>query len=81
VHDSIWFQGPYEECPLEYHAACILALKKYLEQPIAWKDEEFIIPVDLKMGLNFGSMLEIDTNCSLEELTSRLNTGLNKLLS
>lgn len=81
VHDALWFQMSYERWCLQAHAACLLALKRYMEQPLEWKGEQFSIPVDFKMGLNFGEMLELNTNCSLEELTSQIESGLKQLVA
>jgi len=48
VHDSILFQIPLTQ-DWEYHASCLLALKKNLEQPMHFRGRDFSIPADMKM--------------------------------
>lgn len=59
VHDSIVFQIRLD-VDWEQIAHIILRIKKSLEIPIRWKTREFVIPVDLKMGMNMKDMVEID---------------------
>lgn len=61
VHDSIWFQIPLSQS-WKYHAQSLLSIKNCLEQSLEWKGVSFIIPVECKMGLNFGDMKEIELN-------------------
>lgn len=58
VHDSIWLQMPIA-IGWDEHAASLLELKASLEQTLTWKGTEFIIPVDLKMGLNYKDMEKV----------------------
>jgi uracil-DNA glycosylase family 4 len=51
VHDSIGFQMPLSLPWLE-HAALLLSIKRSLETPLRWRDTEFVVPVDLVMGLS-----------------------------
>jgi uracil-DNA glycosylase family 4 len=51
VHDSVGFQVPLT-LPLKQIAAMLIRIKKNLEQPLRWKDREFIIPADLTIGFN-----------------------------
>jgi len=50
VHDSILFQLPVT-FPIDI-VNTILDIRRNLMQPIKWKDKEFIIPIDVKIGFN-----------------------------
>jgi len=58
VHDSIVFQISLGYTVLE-HAKCLWALKQSLEQPIEFKGQEFVIPIDLSAGLVWGDLKKI----------------------
>lgn len=53
VHDSIWLQIPLST-PWNEHARKLLALKTSLEPTLSAHGREFVIPVDAKLGPNFG---------------------------
>ncbi|KKL25419.1 hypothetical protein LCGC14_2405450, partial [marine sediment metagenome] len=54
VHDSINFQIPLS-VPWREHAEMIMKIKRNLETPLETEDGvKFVIPVDIKVGLNFG---------------------------
>lgn len=46
VHDSIAFQIPLS-LSLENHARILISIKQSLEQPLRYRNREFIVPVDL----------------------------------
>lgn len=50
IHDSIGFQLPVS-IGFEEHARMIIAIKRNLEQPLKFKEREFVVPADLTMGL------------------------------
>uniref|UniRef100_A0A6H1ZPQ0 Putative DNA polymerase n=1 Tax=viral metagenome TaxID=1070528 RepID=A0A6H1ZPQ0_9ZZZZ len=51
VHDSVGFQVPLA-LPMVEIAAMFIRIKRNLEQPLRWKDREFIVPVDLTLGFS-----------------------------
>lgn len=58
VHDSITFQIPVpdgrEWCrDWNHHAVMLDRIKRSLETPLVYNEREFVIPVDVVMGLNF----------------------------
>lgn len=58
VHDSIVFEIPVEDW--DYHASVLRALKESLEQPIEWRGMSFVIPAEIKLGLNAKDTIEVD---------------------
>lgn len=66
VHDSIWFQIPLS-LGAKRHVRILTALKESLEQPLVWKMKSFSIPLDIKMGTNFGVMTDVKWDASVEE--------------
>lgn len=51
IHDSVGFQIPLSISWLE-HAEMLIRIKNNLEKPLRWKGREFVVPVDLLIGLN-----------------------------
>ena len=56
VHDSIGFQIPVPggDVPISWldHAIMLTDIKESLETPLVWKEREFVVPVDIVIGLN-----------------------------
>jgi DNA polymerase-1 len=83
VHDSVGFQIPLS-VPWKEHAEMLTKIKKSLEQPLKWKNREFVIPTDLVIGLNFHkeSGVEIkaaDFPTSTEALAKTIESTYGKL--
>jgi DNA polymerase-1 len=51
VHDSIGFQLPIT-IPWTKHAEILIDIKKSMETPLTWGATEFVVPVDIQMGLS-----------------------------
>jgi len=58
VHDSVGFQIPINLGWME-HARILNDIKRSLETPLTWRVQEFVVPVDLSMGLNMGEVEEL----------------------
>jgi hypothetical protein len=41
------------------HARILNDIKRSLETPLTWRVQEFVVPVDLSMGLNMGEVEEL----------------------
>jgi len=54
VHDSVGFQVPLS-IPMLQIAEMLIRIKRSLEQPLQYKDREFVVPVDLTLGFNMYS--------------------------
>lgn len=85
VHDSIGFQIPLS-IPWLGHAHILADIKESLETPLVWKEREFVVPVDISMGLNLYKEEGIefkakDTPRSKEEFARRLSEGYRTLTS
>lgn len=61
VHDSISLQIPLS-LPLVDHARVLIAIKQSLEQPLRFKQHEFVVPADLVVNTN----LNKDTGIELK---------------
>jgi uracil-DNA glycosylase family 4 len=59
VHDSINFQIPLS-LPLIYHAGILLDIKRSLEQPLTFRQREFVVPVDLVVNTCLNKNLGIE---------------------
>jgi len=58
VHDSVGFQIPLTTT--WYSVAMMLnSIKAMLETPLEWHGREFVVPVDLSVGLNMGEVNEL----------------------
>ena len=75
VYDSLWFQIPISIGWAE-HSRMLTSLKTSLETPIQWKGTEFVIPVELKMGLNLGETEEINLNGNVAQQLEEVYDGL-----
>lgn len=86
VHDSIEFQIPLT-ASWKRHAVILSGIRDSLEQPVKWKEGEFILTVDLEMGLNMGArywdnddkkwvnpkgLIEIDPHVDIDTLAMKL---------
>ena len=58
VHDSVGFQIPLS-VGWHYHAHVLNLIKQSLETPLEWHGREFVVPVDLSVGLNMGEVVEL----------------------
>ena len=73
VHDSVGFQLPLNDSWLD-HAHQLNLIKRSLETPLSWRVRDFVVPVDLTIGLNMGEVVEIghkkwpDTNIKLAQM-------------
>jgi len=76
VHDSITFQIPLATRWQE-HAYMLDRIKHSLETPLVWNEREFVIPVDIVMGLNFrkeeGVKIKTVNARTLEEAYDKLS--------
>lgn len=83
VHDSAGFQIPLS-LPLIDHAIILSNIKKNLEQPLRFKDREFIVPADLTMGFNLNKadgkeIKSKDFPSNVEDLAHLLEVNINEL--
>lgn len=83
IHDSIGFQIPLST-PWPEHARMLWSIKESLETPLATQEREFIVPVDLTMGmtLNKDDGAEIkakDFPTSVEKLADKLKENWDEL--
>uniref|UniRef100_A0A6H1ZVQ7 Putative DNA polymerase n=1 Tax=viral metagenome TaxID=1070528 RepID=A0A6H1ZVQ7_9ZZZZ len=85
VHDSIGFQIPLS-ISWSDHAEMILRIKSSLERPLKWREREFVVPIDLVMGLD---MYKDGPRCReikhsnfptlIEDLAKRLEGNYNEI--
>lgn len=63
VHDSISIQVPLD-LPLADHARILISIKRSLEQPLRYRTQEFVVPVDLVVNttLNKDTGIELKSN-------------------
>jgi uracil-DNA glycosylase family 4 len=66
IHDSIVFQIP-RTLPLDDHASLLWRIKRYLETPLRWKSNSFVIPAEIKassghMGKGSGGFKELPSS-------------------
>lgn len=75
VHDEILFQIPLRY-GLKYHAECLLDITRSLEQPIKWKQKEFVIPTSTSVGIKWGkeNMRKLDVSVG-----DSINTVVGKI--
>lgn len=59
IHDSIAFQVPLE-LPLADHARILISIKRSLEQPLRYRTQEFVVPVDLVVNRCLNKNLGIE---------------------
>lgn len=83
IHDSMPFQLPIS-LPWDKHAEMIIRLKSSLETPLVWHDREFVVPVDVTMGLNMCKddgveLKHKDFPPSVAALAEKLKTSYEKL--
>ena len=62
VHDSIWFQIPLHLGWLRI-AELLIKIHGYMERPVPYSDP-FIIPVESKIGTNFGQLWKVSVSGS-----------------
>ena len=60
VHDSVVFQYPLDSLPDLYYA--IKICKEYMDIPMTYSARKFIIPTDVKVGLNWGTLTKLPDN-------------------
>ncbi len=73
VHDSIGIEIAVSK-GFDYHADVLQKIKASLEQTITWRSRDFIIPADIKMGINFKDMEDVHdiTTIELEEIYNKI---------
>jgi len=76
VHDSIVFQIPFS-VPWSKHAECLLAIKRSLEQPLYWRGQTFVIPVDTELGVSLSKDGKVKVNIDERENTRQLAEQLH----
>ncbi len=72
IHDAILFQISTEH-QWQKHADAIMYLLESLSQPLEWHGTKFILPVELKVGLNLAEMEEIDYGSEASRLAELLH--------
>lgn len=70
VHDSIVLELPMDH--VEWGAIGLLQLKESLERPVTWRSRSFSIPVDCKIGLNYGEMKSFSLKGTQKEVAENL---------
>jgi DNA polymerase I-like protein with 3'-5' exonuclease and polymerase domains len=83
VHDSVGFQMPLSDSWID-HARQLNLIKQSLETPLAWRIREFVVPVDLTIGLNMGEVNEIshgDWPSTHTELAQMLEANYVQLMN
>lgn len=70
VHDSILFQFPSDS--INELAKAVSKMRRYLEPTMEHGGRQFIIPTDVKIGYNWGTMVEV--NHPPEELSRDITT-------
>jgi uracil-DNA glycosylase family 4 len=83
VHDDIGFQIPIN-IGWQRMAEILLDIKASLETPLVWNEREFVIPVDISMGLSFCKLSAIEIkhkNCpkSVEKMARLLQSNYDTL--
>ncbi len=72
VHDSIWLQIP-ASVPWNKHAEALYQIKQSLEVELTAHGRNFTIPLDAKIGWNFGDgMKKVIISSDLDETANRL---------
>jgi DNA polymerase-1 len=77
VHDSLVFQLPLH-IGWDAHASVLQQLLESLGTPVPWHGTEFIIPADVKMGLNLGTMEKVK-NAQATGLANQLHDIYTRL--
>jgi hypothetical protein len=77
VHDSVLIQYPIDR--IEHMAEACVQIKKYLEIPITIGGREFTIPTDVKIGKDWGEMLEVKLVPDKGLMYANLLEGIAKL--
>ena len=83
VHDSVGFQLPLNE-GWRAHAEQLTLIKRSLETPLQWRMKNFVVPVDLTIGLNMGETFDIshgDWPDDSEKLAVMLEANYVQLLN
>lgn len=72
IHDAILFQIPLSYSWID-HAEALLKLINLLTTPLKWHGAEFILPVDLKMGMNLADMIGVKYESEAGRLANQLS--------
>jgi len=78
VHDAIYVQIPIS-AGFQYHADCINIIRNSLEKPVKWRNTEFIIPVDVKIGFNMKPKITLKTRA--DNLKYEIKEAYEKLIN
>jgi len=78
VHDSIVLELPIKHSA--WGATGLLKLKEALELPITWRSRSFSIPVDCKVGLNYGDMYSLSLEGTPNDVQKRLQSLYEQLI-
>jgi len=83
IHDSIVFQIPLF-LPWIEHARMLLLIKRSLEQPLYWRDQEIFTPVDLSIGYcmskeKMKELKSVEIPTDINKLAEKLESIYNEL--
>lgn len=69
IHDEVLYQIPIS-AGFEEHKRIVMTVEKSLERTLQWKDSEFVIPAETKVGLRWGkkNMIKLKGNYDVAEL-------------
>lgn len=85
IHDSIVFQISLAHSWVE-HAKVLLMIKRSLEQPLLWREQEIFTPCDLSIGFNMckeemKELKSVETPTDVNKLADKLEIIYNELNS
>jgi len=72
IHDAILFQIPLSYSWLD-HAEALLKLINLMTTPLKWHGSEFILPVDLKLGINLADQVGVKYEQEAGRLAKQLS--------
>lgn len=83
IHDEIVMQVPLD-IPISEHAKILIRIKESMEQPLRFRDKEFIIPVDLNVNDNMNKSMGVELkrkkfSTDPKVLAQTLSEAINKI--
>lgn len=72
VHDDIWFQVDGKQWKYTGLALMLASLVWALEQPLKCKGREFVIPVEVEVGLCVGKLKEVNVRQGINKLAAEI---------
>ena len=82
IHDELLFQISLRH-DIRYHAKCLLAIKRSLEQPIKWKQTTMIIPASFKVGVRWGKKnmteFDFDKDDEIDTIVGKINEATQSM--